>query len=97
MITWNEITHEPDNPSKKAKVDSSIDETKPNLRLTPPPYKNNQDYDGGNNDKTRESDYYPSDTDGCKRNIDDEHKNEEDDEYIDRPSEKNDIIKSKLE
>ena len=43
LITGNDSTQEPDNPSKKAKVDSSIDETKPNLKLTPPPYKNNQD------------------------------------------------------
>ena len=40
-ITGNEITQEPDNPSKKSKVDSSIYEKKPNLKLTPPPYKNN--------------------------------------------------------
>ena len=47
--------------------------------------------------KTRESDYSPSYTDGCARNLDDEHKNEEDDEYIEPPSETNDIIKSKSE
>ena len=73
-ITGNEITQEPDNPNKKAKVDSSIDETKPNLKLTPSPYTNKQDQVGVTNDKTRESDDYPSDTDGCARNIDDEHK-----------------------
>ena len=59
----------------------------------PPPYKNKQDYDGGTNDKTRESDDYSSDTDGCKRNLDDEHKNEEYKEYIQPPSEKHGIIK----
>ena len=37
-ITGNEITQEPDNPGKKAKVDSSIDETKTNLKLTPHPW-----------------------------------------------------------
>ena len=42
-------------------------------KLTPPLYKNKQDYVGGNNYKTREFDYYPSDTDGFARNIDDEH------------------------
>ena len=80
-ITGNKITQEPDNPSKKEKVDSSIDETKPNLKLTPP-YKNKQDYVGGTNYKTREYNDSPSDTDGCARNLDDEHKNEEDDDYI---------------
>ena len=62
----------------------------------PPPYKNKQDYDGGTNDKTRESDDYSSDTDGCARNLDDEHKYEEDDEYIETPSEESNIITSKI-
>ena len=53
---------------------SSIDETKPNLKSTPPPYKNKQDYVGGTNDKTRESGDSTNDTDGCARNSDDEHK-----------------------
>ena len=39
-ITGNKITQEPDNQIKKSKVDSSIDETKINLKLTPPPYTN---------------------------------------------------------
>ena len=74
-------------------MDSSIDETKPNLKLTPPPYTNNHEYVGGTNEKTRASqtrefDDSPSDTDGCTRNIDDEHKNEKDDDYIDPPSKK---------
>ena len=34
----------------------------------PPPCKNEQDYSGGTNYKTQESDDYPSDTDGCTRN-----------------------------
>ena len=54
----------------------------------PPPYKNKQDHIGGTNDKTRESDYSPSDNDGCARNLYDEHRNEEYDYYIDPPSEK---------
>ena len=53
----------------------------------PPTHKNKQDYVGGNNDKTSETDDSPSDTDGCARNLYDEHKNEEDDEYIEPPSE----------
>ena len=74
-------------------MDSSIDETKLNLKLTPLPYTNKQDYVGGTNDKTRdsqtrESEDYQSDTDGCARKIDEEHKNLEDDDYIDLPSKK---------
>ena len=38
---------------------------------TPPLYKNKQDYGDGTNDKARESDDSPNDTDGCKINIDD--------------------------
>ena len=91
MITGDEITQEPDNQSKKSKVDSNIDETKLNIKLTPPPYTNNHEYVGSTNEKTRdsqtrESEDSPSDTDGCARNLDDEHKNEEDDYCIDPPS-----------
>ena len=50
-ITGNKITQEPDNQSKKVKVGSSIDETKINVKLTPPPNANKQDYTGGTNDK----------------------------------------------
>ena len=72
---------------------SSIDETKINVELTPPPNTNKQDYAGGTNDKTRDSQTRESgdswsDTDVCARNIDEEHKNEEDDDYIDPPSKK---------
>ena len=56
LITGNKITQETDNTKNKAKLDISIDETKNTLKLTPPPYKNRQDYFGGTNDKTRESD-----------------------------------------
>ena len=66
---------------------SSIDEKKTNVELTPPPNTNKQDYAGGTNDKTRDSQTRESgnsisDTYGCARNIDKEHKNEEDDNYI---------------
>ena len=47
--------------------------------------------------QTRECEDSPSDTYGCARNLDDEHKNEEDDDYIDPPSKKNDIIESRLQ
>ena len=101
-ITENKITQEPDNQSKKSKVISSIDETKINVELTPPPKKNNQDYTGGTNDKTNdyqthESEDSRSDTGGCEINLDEGHKNEEDDDYIDPPSKKKDIIESKLQ
>ena len=42
-ITENKITQEPDNQNKKSKVGSSIDETKINVELTPPPNTNKQD------------------------------------------------------
>ena len=73
---------------------SSIDETKSNVELKPPPNTNKQDYASGTNDKTRdsqtrESEDDRSDTDGCAKNLDEEHKNEEDDDYIDPPSKRN--------
>ena len=72
-------------------MDSSIDEIKINLKLTPLPYTNKHEYVVGTNEKTRdshprESEDYPSDTDGSARNLDDEHKNEKDDDYIFPPS-----------
>ena len=79
-ITGNKITQEPDNQSKKAKVSSSIDETKIHVELTPHPNTNIQDYADGTNDKTRDSQTRESgdsrsETDGCARNLDEEHKN----------------------
>ena len=101
-ITGNKITQEPDNKSKKSKVGSRIDETKIHVELTPPPNTNKQDYAGGTNYKThdshtRESGNSQSETDVCSRNFDEEHKNEEDDYYIDPPSLKKDRIESKLQ
>ena len=62
-----------------------------NVELAPPPNTNKQDCAGGTNDKTR--DYQTretvdsrSETDSCAINLDKEHKNEEDDDYIDPPS-----------
>ena len=71
-------------------MDSSIDEAKINVELTSPPYINKQDYVDDTNDKTRdsqtlESEYSQSDTDSYAINIYEEHKNEEDDDYIDSP------------
>ena len=72
---------------------SSIDETKINVELIPHPNTNKEEYAGGTNYKTRdsqkhESEDYRSDTGGCTINIDEEHKNEENDYYIDPPSKK---------
>ena len=67
--------------------------------MTPPTYKNNQDYKGGTNDKTHDS-HTPNsgvskiDDASVARNLDAENKNAEDDEYIDHPSIKNNIIDS---
>ena len=56
--------------------------------LTPPPYTNKKYCKGGTNNKTRthETSDSPSDTDSCARNLDEEHKNKEDEYYIDPPS-----------
>ena len=59
--------------------------------MTPPPYKNNQDYKGDTNDKTcdshtNETSVSQSNDDSLARNLDAENKNKEDDEYIDHPS-----------
>ena len=72
--------------SKEAKVGSSTEGTKntsvltPHSSvLTPPPYKNKQDYRGGTNDKTndshtRETSVSRSDHDSLARNLDVENK-----------------------
>ena len=81
---------------------SSIYGTTTHVELTPPPNTNKQDYKGGTNDKicyyrTRETGDSPSDTDSYARNLDAEHKNEEDDNYIDPPSKQKYKIYSKLQ
>ena len=67
--------------------------------MTPPTYKNNQDYKGGTNDKTHDSHTYEygvsiSDDASLARKLGAENNNAEDDEYIDHPSIKNDRIDS---
>ena len=57
------------------------------IYIIPPPFKNKEYYIGGTNEKTREPDDSPSDTDNCARNLGDEHKNEEDKEYIENTPE----------
>ena len=61
-----------------------------------PPFKNKEDYIGDTNEKTSGSDDSPSETDGCVRNLDKEHKNEEDEEYSETTPEINDSIISKI-
>ena len=67
--------------------------------LTPPLYKNKQDYKGGTNDKTHDS-HTPetgvsrSNDASVARNVDAENNNTEDDEYNENPSIKNDKIDS---
>ena len=89
-ITGNKKTQDPNNMSKEAKVGSIIDGTKIPSILTAPTYTNKQYYKCGTNDKkrdyhTRETSDSPSYTDSCAINLDEEHKNEEDDDYIDPP------------
>ena len=74
-----EIIQEPDNPSKRSKLDSITDENNNNPKK-PPPFKNKEDYVGGTNYKTRESNGSPSQTNGCTIKLGEEHKNEEDEE-----------------
>ena len=101
----SKVNQDPDDTNKEAKVVSSIEGTKQTLvcvtphpsGLTPPPYKNKQDYKVGTNDKTNyshthESGVSRSNNDSVARNLDAENKNAEDDEYIDHPSIKNDRI-----
>ena len=70
---------------------SSIEGKKIPPILTPPPYKNKKDYKGGTNDKIRDSHTHETSVsrsvnDSFARNLDEEKKNDEDEEYIDPPS-----------
>ena len=72
---------------------SSIYGTKIHVELTPLPNTNNQDYAGGTNYKTRnaqtqETGDSRSESDSCARSLDEEHKIEEYDDYIDPISKK---------
>ena len=67
--------------------------------MTPPPYTNKKDYKGDTNDKTRdahtrETSDSPSDNVSCARNLHEEHKNKEDENYNYPPSKKKDKIDS---
>ena len=107
LVTVNKVTQGPDDTNEGARVGSSIEGTKqisvcvtPYLSgLTPPPYKNKRDYKGDTNDKKNDSNTPDSgvsiiDDSRVARNLDEENKNAEDDEYIDHPPIKNDGINS---
>ena len=47
------------------------------MKKTPPTFKNKEDYIVDTNEKTRDSNGSPSETDGCVRNLGKEHENEE--------------------
>ena len=58
--------------------------------MTPPSYKNKKDYKGVTHDKTcdsrtPETSVSRSDNDSYARNLDEQHKNEVHEEYIDSP------------
>ena len=78
MIKVKDIIQEPENPSKGGKEDSITDGKKHNPKKRPPLFKNKEDYIGGTNEKTCETDDSQSETGGCERNLGEEHKNEED-------------------
>ena len=80
LIKGRDSIQVPENPSKRIKDDSIIDENDNNPKKTAPPFKNKVDYSAGTNEKTCESDDFPSDNDGCAINLGNEHKNEEDKE-----------------
>ena len=87
--------------SKEANMGSSIDGKKIPSILTPPPYTSKQYYKDGTNAKTcnshtHETSDSPHDPNSCARNLDEEHKNEEYDDYIDPPSLKINQIDSRL-
>ena len=101
LVTANKLTQDPDDTNEYDKVGSIIEGTKKTsvcvtphrLGLTPPPYKNKRDYKGGTNDKendshTLDSDVSRNDDASVKRNLYEENKNAEDDEYIDHPPKK---------
>ena len=63
--------------------------------MTPPPYKNKKDYKGGTDDRTRDSHTFEtsvsrSNNYSCARNLGEENKNKEYEEYIDPQSIKKD-------
>ena len=62
----------------------------------PPTFRHKVDYKGDTNEKTHGSDYSPSETEVCKRNLAKEHGNEEDEEFKEDNYEINDTNESKL-
>ena len=69
--------------------------------MTTPPYNNKQDCKGGTQDKSIDSHTTDSavsrhDDAGVKRNLYEENKNSENDEYIDDPPIKNENIRKRI-
>ena len=100
-------TQDPDDTKGDDNVGGSIEGTKKTSEcviphwsgLNPTPYNNKQDYKGDTKEKKidahkHDSDVSIHDEDSLKRNLDEEIKNAEDDEYIDNPPIKNDKINS---
>ena len=84
------------NPRKKAKGNNFTDVEKISPKETPPTFLHTVDYEGDTNKKTHGSDYSPSETDSCVRNMAKEHEKEEDEESKEDTSEINDTNESKL-
>ena len=93
LVTVNKVNQYPDDTNEEAKFGSSIEGTKQTSVcvtpyqsvLTPPPYKNKQDYKVGTNDKTNDShtpdsDVSRNDDASVKINLDGENNNAEDEE-----------------
>ena len=66
---------------------------KKNQIKTPAPFKNLEDYIGDTDKKTRSSNDFPSETDGCAKNLGKEHENEKGEEFSENTPQINDSIK----
>ena len=75
MITRKETIQEPSNPSKRAKEDTTpyVENSIPKERT--PLFQHKVDFKDDTNEKTHGSNNYPSETDGCVRNLAKEHEN----------------------
>ena len=81
LIIKKEPILEPVNPRKMAKEDTITDVEKLSPKKRSPSFRHKVDYEGDTNEKTRGSDYSPSETDYFVRNLEKEHENEYDEEF----------------
>ena len=102
-ITGKESNQESYNSSKRTKEDSIPNVEKlfqkkhlHRLEIRKTTFGNKEDYIGDTNEKTHGSDVFPSETDGCARNLAEEHEHEEDEEFSENNSEIKDSNKSKI-